>query len=212
MCIPRGAAATAKGLGTIGDGHSEIDDGQVGRFGVFFAFFATLQRIQLLVKRSIGETQHLKSEDCFGRSPFFSPLLFVVPLQSYTMPGKEQKTRRTPKITPYQGKEEHKIIPFEGKGRQKEEKKEKERKVQRIIPYQGRARKEEEKEGTPFPFEGKGKKEEEKEEKQQKKVQRIIFFEGKAKEKKETLATLFGDWMLGSMLSNEVGIAPAAPP
>ena len=126
---------------------------------------------------------------------------------------KEKKMRRIPKITPYRGKEEHKIIPFEGKARKKEEEKEKEeKKVQRIIPFQGKARKEEEKEEKPFHFEGKGTKEEEKEEKQRKKVQRIIPFEGKAKEKKETLATLFGEGMLGSMPSNEVGIAPAAPP
>ena len=43
-------------------------------------------------------------------------------------------------------------------------------------------------------------------------MQRIILFEGKAKEKKETLATLFGERMLGSMPSDEVGIAPADPP
>ena len=129
------------------------------------------------------------------------------------MPGKEKKTRKTPKITPYPGKEEHKIIPFAGKARQKEEKKEKEeKKVQRIIPFQGKASKEEEKEGKPFPFEGKGKKEEEKEEKQRNKVQRIIPFEGKATEKRETLATLFGERMLGNMPSDKVGIAPAAPP
>ena len=157
MCTPRGAAATARRLGTIGDGHSEIDEGHVGRFGAFFAFFASLQHIQLLVKRSIGGAQHLKSEDCFGRNPFSSPLPFVVHLQAYTMPGKEKKVRRIPKITPYRGKEEHKIIPFQGKARQKEEKKEKEKKMQRIIPFQGKARKEEETEGKPFPFEGKRK-------------------------------------------------------
>ena len=128
------------------------------------------------------------------------------------MPGKEKNARRTPKITPYRGKEGQKIIPFQGKARQKEEKKEKEKKVHRIIPYQGKARKEHEKEGKPFPFEGKRKKEEEKEEKQRKKVERIIPFEGKAKEKKETLATLFGERMLGSMPCAEVGIAPADPP
>ena len=150
---------------------------------------------------------HHKSVPCMH-----DPLPFVVHLRAYTMPGKEKKARRTPKITPYRGKEEQKIIPFQGKARQKEEKKEKEKKVQRIIPFQGKARKEEEKEGKPFPFEGKRKKEEEKEEKQRKKVQRIIPFEGKAKEKKETLATLFGERMLGSMPSDEVGIAPADPP
>ena len=47
---------------------------------------------------------------------------------------------------------------------------------------------------------------------QRKKVQRIIPFEGKAKENKETLATLFGERMLGTMPSDEVGIAPAEPP
>ena len=190
--------------------------GKLGALGFFFfAFFASLQRIQLPVKRSIGGAHHLEPEDCFGRSPFSSPLPFVVHLQTYTMPGKEKKTRSTPKITPYRGKEEHKIIPFEGKARQKEEKKEKEeKKVQRIVPFQGKARKarEEEEKGKPFPFEGKGKKEEEKEEKQRKKGQRIIPFEGKAEQKKETLATLFGERMLGSMPSDEVGIAPAAPP
>ena len=39
MCTLGGAAATAKGLRTIGDGHTEIDEGQVGRFGVFFLPF-----------------------------------------------------------------------------------------------------------------------------------------------------------------------------
>ena len=43
-------------------------------------------------------------------------------------------------------------------------------------------------------------------------MQRIIPFQGKAKkeEKKETLATLFGERMLGGMPSDEVGVAPAA--
>ena len=43
-------------------------------------------------------------------------------------------------------------------------------------------------------------------------MQRIIPFEGKAKEKKETLATLFGERMLGSMPSDEVGTSPACRP
>ena len=50
------------------------------------------------------------------------------------MPGKEKKRRRTLKITPYRGKEEHK----------KEEKRGK--KVQQIIPFEGKAKKKEEKE------------------------------------------------------------------
>ena len=36
---PGGAAATAKGIGAIGDGHSENREGQVQRFGGFLAFF-----------------------------------------------------------------------------------------------------------------------------------------------------------------------------
>ena len=47
MCTPRGAAAAAKGIGTIGDGHSENCEGQVGRFGGFIAFFC-LQCNQLV--------------------------------------------------------------------------------------------------------------------------------------------------------------------
>ena len=47
MCTPGGAAATAKGIGTIGDGHSEISEEQVGHFGGFIAFFA-LQCNQLV--------------------------------------------------------------------------------------------------------------------------------------------------------------------
>ena len=47
MCTPRGVAATAKGIGTIGDGQSEDGDGQVRRFGGFIAFFC-LQGIQLV--------------------------------------------------------------------------------------------------------------------------------------------------------------------
>ena len=84
--------------------------------------------------------------------------------------------------------------------------------MQRIIPFQGKAKTEEEKGGKPFPFEGKRTKEDEKDERQRKKVQRIIPFEKKAKEKKETLATLLGERMLGSMPSDEVGIAPAETP
>ena len=38
----RGTAANAKGMGTIGDGHSENFDGQVERFGGFIAFFCLL--------------------------------------------------------------------------------------------------------------------------------------------------------------------------
>ena len=74
------------------------------------------------------------------------------------MPRKEKKRRRTPKISPYRGKDEHqkevkreekvqKIIPSEGKAKKKEEKEEKQgKKVQRIIPFEGKAKKEEEKE------------------------------------------------------------------
>ena len=51
-----------------------------------------------------------------------------------------------------------------------------------------------------IPFEGKVKKEEEKEHEKE-----------EEKEKKETLATVFGERMLGSMPSDEVGVAPAAP-
>ena len=37
MCTP-GGASTAKGIGTIGDGHSEICEGQVRHLGVFASF------------------------------------------------------------------------------------------------------------------------------------------------------------------------------
>ena len=99
------------------------------------------------------------------------------------------------------------IIPFEAKARKEEEKEEKH------IPFEGMAKKEEEKEERLFPFQGKEDKEKEKEEKKRRKVQRIIPSEGKAKkeEKKETLATLFGERMLGSMPSDQLGVAPAAP-
>ena len=39
MCIPQGAAATAKGIPTIGDGHSENCEGQVRRFGGVYGPF-----------------------------------------------------------------------------------------------------------------------------------------------------------------------------
>ena len=39
MCTQGGAAATAKGIGTIGNRHSENCEGQVRRFGGFMAFF-----------------------------------------------------------------------------------------------------------------------------------------------------------------------------
>ena len=42
MCTLGGTAATARGIGSIGDGHSEYSEGQVRRFGgslLFFAFF-----------------------------------------------------------------------------------------------------------------------------------------------------------------------------
>ena len=233
---PRGHRSDCKGMGTIGEGHSEKCEGQVVRFGEFLAFFCLAMQpvgrvkwgsiaFEVVAMRgilwcdhpqfSIGGAQHLKLwqlEDCFGRSRFSSPrplLPFAVLLQvAPTMPRKEKKRRRTPKITLHRGKEEHQkeakgeekvrnLIPFEGKAKKNEEKEEKQRKkVQRVIP-----------------FEGKAKKEEEKEEKQGKKVQRIISFEGKApkEEKKYTLATLFGERMLGSIPSDEVGVAPAAP-
>ena len=47
MYTPGGAVATSKGIGTIGDGHSENCEGQVRRFGGFIAFFC-LQYIQLV--------------------------------------------------------------------------------------------------------------------------------------------------------------------
>ena len=128
------------------------------------------------------------------------------------MPRKSKKSRRNPKITPYRGKEKQKIVPFQGTAGQSEGKKKKEKKVQRIIPFRGKAKIGEEKGGKPSPFEGKRKKEDEKDQRQRKKVQRIIPFEEKAKEKKETLATLFGERLLGSMPGDEVGIAPAETP
>ena len=39
MCTLGGAGATAKGIGTIGDGHSENGEVQVECFGVFIAPF-----------------------------------------------------------------------------------------------------------------------------------------------------------------------------
>ena len=47
MCTSRGAAAIAKGIGTVGDGHLENCEGQVRRFWGFMAFFC-LQCIQLV--------------------------------------------------------------------------------------------------------------------------------------------------------------------
>ena len=40
MCTPGDAAANGKGIGSIGDGHSENREVQVARFRVLFAFFA----------------------------------------------------------------------------------------------------------------------------------------------------------------------------
>ena len=40
MCTSLDAAATAKGIGTIGDGHSENCEGQLQRFAGFIAFFS----------------------------------------------------------------------------------------------------------------------------------------------------------------------------
>ena len=40
MCTLGGAAPTAKGIGTIGDGPSEFREGQVERLMGFIAFFA----------------------------------------------------------------------------------------------------------------------------------------------------------------------------
>ena len=47
MCTLGGALATAKGIGTIWDAHSENCEGQVGHFGGFIAFFY-LNCIQLV--------------------------------------------------------------------------------------------------------------------------------------------------------------------
>ena len=38
MFTPGGAAATAKEIGTIGDGQAENSEGQIRRFGGFIAF------------------------------------------------------------------------------------------------------------------------------------------------------------------------------
>ena len=60
MCTPGGAAATAKGIGTIGDGHWDISERQNGRFGVFFCLFCLEMHPAARVKQSIGGAQHLK--------------------------------------------------------------------------------------------------------------------------------------------------------
>ena len=39
MCTPAGTAASAKGIGSIGDGHAEHCEGQVRRFGGSLPFF-----------------------------------------------------------------------------------------------------------------------------------------------------------------------------
>ena len=39
MCTRGGALTTGKGMGTIGDGHSENYEGQVECLGVFIALF-----------------------------------------------------------------------------------------------------------------------------------------------------------------------------
>ena len=106
------------------------------------------------------------------------------------MPGEERKRKEEHKNEEKREKKGQTIIPFKAKKREEREEKQ-EKKVQRTIP-----------------FEGKAKKEEGKEEKQGKKVQRIIPFK---EERKETLATLFGERMLRSMPSDEVGVAPLAP-
>ena len=54
MCTLGGAAATAKGIGTIGDGHYEISEGYVGRFGVFFPFLLVMHPAGTVKRRSIG--------------------------------------------------------------------------------------------------------------------------------------------------------------
>ena len=46
MCTLGGAAATTKGIGTIGDGHPENFEGRVGRFGRFIAVFC-IQLVEL---------------------------------------------------------------------------------------------------------------------------------------------------------------------
>ena len=53
LCVPQGgAAATAKGIGTIGDRHSENYEGQVRHFGGFMALLC-LQCIQLVLRKPL---------------------------------------------------------------------------------------------------------------------------------------------------------------
>ena len=47
MCTPGDSRASAKGIGTIGDGHLENREGQVRHFGGFIASFC-LQCIQFV--------------------------------------------------------------------------------------------------------------------------------------------------------------------
>ena len=42
MCTPGGAAATTRGIGSIGDGHSEHCEGQVQHFRGSLPFFALI--------------------------------------------------------------------------------------------------------------------------------------------------------------------------
>ena len=42
MCTPGGTTATEKGIGTVGDGHSENCEGEVRRFGVSLPFLLAM--------------------------------------------------------------------------------------------------------------------------------------------------------------------------
>ena len=111
------------------------------------------------------------------------------------------------KITPWDEmtEEEKAKVQKEKKERQEREKKKEDVKVQKdeITPW------------DKMPEEEKEKVQKEKKERQEREKKENEDVKGEEKEeekeKKETLTTVFGERMLGSMPSDEVGVAPAAP-
>ena len=73
MCTPGGAAATAKGIGTIGYGHSENCEGQVRHFGGLIAFFCLQCWVHCKQKKAINPPKRRNGPSQFSEGP--SPMV-----------------------------------------------------------------------------------------------------------------------------------------
>ena len=85
MCTPGGAAATAKGMGTVRDGHSENCEGQVRRFGGFIAFFCLQCTQHCKQKKAINPPKRPTCPSQFSEGP--SPMVPIPFAVAAAAPG-----------------------------------------------------------------------------------------------------------------------------